>query len=1030
MRIRSTWSRWSLILTIWITAFVSAPQNLPAQYFGQNKVRYESLDFKVLETPHFDIYYYDEEADAAAQVGRMAERWYARLSKLLAHELTARQPIILYASPTAFRGTTAIAGDIGETTGGVTEGLRRRLVMPLAGSLRETDHVLGHELVHAFQFDIASRQTVEGGGLASALQLPLWFVEGMAEYLSLGPIDPPTAMWLRDALSRDTVPEIEKLDDPRYFPYRFGQAFWAFIGGNYGDDVIGSIFVRANRTGNVEAALSGVLGTSVQMLTEQWQEQVKDVYQPVLRATLPADETAHAVAGSLADNDVGSLNLAPVLSPDGRRMIFFSAKDLFSIDLFIADAETGAILRKVTETAADPHFDSLGFVNSAGTWNRDGSRVAFGAISGGRPEITIHNAESGKGEQRFKYPALGEILNLSWSPNDREIVFSGTTGGVTDLFLLDLTSGKTRQLTDDSFADLQPAWSPDGRQIAFTTDRFTSNENALSFGEHRLALIDPTSARIQLIPAFESGKHINPQWSPDGHSVFFVSDRDGISNIYRVALNDRTLTQVTNLQTGVTGISSLSPALSAAANGERLVFTVFGNGNYAIYRMDSKALDGATVSSALARLSAGGLPPADRKSSEVAALLRNDAGLVPPAQSFSRRPYRAKIGLDFVAPPQISVGLSNFGSFAGGGTALQFSDLLGHHTVTAVVQTTITSDGGNFFNNFGGLASYQNQKSRWNWGFTGGQSPFVTGGFARNVATVEGEPALVDQSIQVWQINREFVGTLSYPFNRAQRIEFAAGLRNISFAAKARTNAFSLTTGQLLLDESEDLDHPSPLRMATTGAALVYDTSIFAGTSPIAGQSYRLEYGFSAGSLKYSSALADYRRYVRLGRGLSLAGRLLHFGRYGADGEDSRLQDLFVGNPALVRGYNSGSFDISECGPQINQTGACPVFDQLVGSRLMVANAEARVPLLGALGVIPSRALPPVEGALFYDAGVAWNTTDGVNFLGGSRKPVTSYGASLRFNMLGFAIGQLSLVHPNDRPIKGWIWEFSFTPGF
>jgi Peptidase of plants and bacteria len=198
--------------------FLLVPAELSAQYFGQNKVRYKSLDFKVLQTEHFDIHYYDEEKVAADLVGRMAERWYSRLSRIFKHELSSRQPVVLYANSVDFRGTTVIPGFIGEATGGVTEALRRRVVLPLAGPLAETDHVLGHELVHAFQYDVTTMRGPHGSGLPGAVRLPLWFIEGMAEYLSLGPVDEHTAMWLRDAVRREDVPKIGKLDDPKYFP--------------------------------------------------------------------------------------------------------------------------------------------------------------------------------------------------------------------------------------------------------------------------------------------------------------------------------------------------------------------------------------------------------------------------------------------------------------------------------------------------------------------------------------------------------------------------------------------------------------------------------------------------------------------------------------------------------------------------------------------------------------------------------------------------------------------------------------------
>jgi hypothetical protein len=128
-----------------------------AQYFGRNKVQYETFDFKILYTEHFDVYFYAKEREAATQVARLAERWYARISRLLNVDLKGRQILILYSSLPHFQQTAAIPGIIGEGTGGVTESLKRRIVLPMAASLAETDHVVGHELVHAFHYQITSQ---------------------------------------------------------------------------------------------------------------------------------------------------------------------------------------------------------------------------------------------------------------------------------------------------------------------------------------------------------------------------------------------------------------------------------------------------------------------------------------------------------------------------------------------------------------------------------------------------------------------------------------------------------------------------------------------------------------------------------------------------------------------------------------------------------------------------------------------------------------------------------------------------------
>jgi hypothetical protein len=123
---------------------VLAPGLLQAQYFGRNKVQYSTFDFKVIQSEHFDVYYYERERVAAMDAARMAERGYARLSKVLNHEFRERKPIILYASHSDFQQTNALGEPPGEGTGGVTDFQRNRAVMPFTGSYAEFEHVLQH----------------------------------------------------------------------------------------------------------------------------------------------------------------------------------------------------------------------------------------------------------------------------------------------------------------------------------------------------------------------------------------------------------------------------------------------------------------------------------------------------------------------------------------------------------------------------------------------------------------------------------------------------------------------------------------------------------------------------------------------------------------------------------------------------------------------------------------------------------------------------------------------------------------------
>src|SRR3990172_7625334 len=174
-----------------LTAAMLAAGPLHGQYFGQNRVQYRNLKFAVIQTEHFDIYYHAGEQVAAFDAARMAERGYARLSRILNHQYRERQPIILFASHTEFQQNNVT--EIDEGVGGVTDPFRHRVMLPFTGAYKDFEHVLMHEMVHQFQFDIFARGRI-GAGLQrlAMVQPPLWFMEGMAEYLSVGPIDATT----------------------------------------------------------------------------------------------------------------------------------------------------------------------------------------------------------------------------------------------------------------------------------------------------------------------------------------------------------------------------------------------------------------------------------------------------------------------------------------------------------------------------------------------------------------------------------------------------------------------------------------------------------------------------------------------------------------------------------------------------------------------------------------------------------------------------------------------------------------------
>jgi Tol biopolymer transport system component len=1068
----------ALALAAGATALSAAPA--AAQYFGRNKVQYETFDFRVLRTTHFDVYFYPEEEQAIRDASRMAERWYARLSRVLEHEFEERQPLILYASHPHFQQTSALGGEINEGTGGVTEAFKQRIIMPLANSYEETDHVVGHELVHAFQYDISGFGRA-GGGLEEAAQrfnVPGWFVEGMAEYLSVGPVDPHTAMWLRDAALTGRIPTLEQLTyDPSFFPYRWGQAFWAYVGGRWGDAAIGQILKQVGQGVPYPDAFQRILNASLEEIVDEWGNSIRRTYLPLLGERREAREEARPLITRRGESggdagEGGRLNLAPVLSPDGTRIAFLSSLTNLDVELYVADAETGNVLRRLVRgTAFDPHFGSLRYINSAGTWSPDSRRFAFSALQQGRDVVVVVDAQRGGRVKEYALPGVSEITNPTWSPDGATIVVSGLRGGISDLYALNVSTGEARQLTNDRFADLQPMYSPDGRSIAFSTDRGGTDFEMLDFGDMRLAVMDVASGEVRTLMTGEStaqgagqasfGKNINPQWSRDGRALYFISDRTGISNVYRMDLASRAVTQVTNLFTGVSGITDMSPALSSASNADRLVFTAYERDGFNIYSITDPAELAGTAPQPVQVAAAGIpgvplpalLPPVPRPEEApynrvLLAVNETQFGLPDPEiqTTWAVVPYRPRVSLDYLGQPavgaSVSTGPFSRGGLYGGITGI-FSDVLGYHNLFGTVQAQGQVD------EIGFSALYINQKHRWNWGVAAQRVPYIYGGYGEGL-NEDGSEYLVQQ-VLLRYFDTSLSGIIQYPFSQVQRVEFSAGARRI-----ASDQQITEAVYQTIRDENGNVVdiNPNPVdyrrrtvdgesfNLAEGSAALVYDAALMGYTSPFAGQRYRFEVSPTVGSLQFTSATADYRRYLYL-RPFTLAVRGMHVGRYGRD--EHLVGDIYLGWPFLVRGY--GRENVADaCEPSL-ETGSeeCDLyFDELRGTRVGVVNLELRVPIIRQLVLGNTLGLPPIEGFGFFDAGTAWGKRQlndgtiitamptfrrGVEGALDERGVVTSAGVGARVNLFGYFIVEAAYVKPFERS-TGWHWQFAMQPGF
>jgi hypothetical protein len=579
------------------------------------------------------------------------------------------------------------------------------------------------------------------------------------------------------------------------------------------------------------------------------------------------------------------------------------------------------------------------------------------------------------------------------------------------------------------------------------------------------------------------GRNVNPVWAPDGRSLAFVSDRTGIQNIFLYDLGDRQVYQLTDVYTGVSGITPISPALSWAKETDRLAFAYYDDGSWDVYAIDNpRSLRGrpsqdkpmaplvyaqtrpryqlagpvtdtsrvtpasdtasASLPSSSVYRAPSGIRPSGAQPAEttkvtapvsVKTLLDSNTLSLPDTAEFSVKPYHVRFTPDYVARPTIGYERDNFGRGFFGGTAVSLSDMLGDRTMVfsgavngRLAEAQI-------------LAAYINQVHRTNWaiGFT--QDPYYF---------YEQPTENIDTVHAVYQLNtnirrfviRDLFGTASYPFSQFSRAEFSLHTVAISDATLQIADFYDFA-GDPIAENVNTIGGVTNSYVQPS-AALVHDNTLFGWVGPFQGTRWRLEVAPSLGSWQFTALTADYRRYF-LFRPFTLAVRGLYFGREGRDG--GRFP-TFLGSTELIRGYTAGSFQSNECVSQIttqSSTG-CAELDQLIGSQVAVGNVEIRFPLTRALvlGVLPV-GFPPLEGAFFYDAGVAfnsfsqihWNRCADPNNAACSpenvRIPLRSYGFGIRANMFGIVILRLDYTKPLDRPLNSRAyWTLSLGPTF
>ncbi len=1006
-----------------ILIFLILPNELIAQ-FGRNKVQYEDFEWFVKRTTHFEIYYYEGEENIAEYATKIAEEAYKDLSEIFKHNFKKPVPLVLYKSQRHFQQTNITTEILTEGIGGFTEILKTRVVIPFMGSYNDLKHVIKHELVHAFQFDMLYGDDLSPKmfGLMT-FSIPLWFSEGMAECLSTEQTAEGHII-LRDFIIEGYLKSSSDFYKINGYPaYKVGESFMNYRIKTYGRNSIGTLMRAVSAYRDIINSFKKVYGKTLEDIVDEWLNFLKRRYLPDI--ALMDDINSFARKLTEHTNTGNIYNMAPAISPDGKYIAYFSDEDLYS-SIYLISTEKETYKKKIVKGERTGKFESLHPYSSRITWSPSGDTIAFIAQSGKDDAIYFYSLNKGEVVGLKILDKLDGARSPSFSNDGSKIAFTGFDKGESDIFYYDLKKDEIIKLTNNQYEEYDISWFPDGSAILFVSDGPYQDTLHPDFGDFNIFWVGLDTKEPFLLYESE-GNEYAPHLSKDNKVMFYITDIEDNYILVRLDLDKRKTELILDITGGV-----FTPSWSS--NSDYFAFSSFNKLGWDVYIMTApeerksifaeeskearKALNELlqkrqeqTKSKLIAAQEA-------EKMKEKKEKMKNDSVKVSIEQEFfdtlgnlkntyktgfpylqdslklkqltieeienveykgptpdtinsEPEPYSLKFTTDwFFGSLYYS---SSFG--LGGQGIVSFSDILGDHQfmVSANIESKPFSD-----SDF--LLLYWYLKKRKDIGI---------GLYKQTYALFRiYSGANFEDYYQYLYIPEDYLiervgGAIlmaNYPFDMYKRLEFG-----LSYQEKTREFFGSDIT------EKELRILPPYERLILPMVSFSFDNSLWGSTGPIAGQrTYLYLEGTSkylGSNREYYSTVFDFRKYAFLGLYNTFAVRLALAYSGGKNPEE-----FFIGGPETIRGFGYFNF---------------------TGNHVGIINLEHRFIFIKNLNLtwpIPVD-LNYLRGSIFTDLGWAWSpdqpfkvfsrdeqnrlVLDDVNM---------SFGFGLRFNLIFFIL--------------------------
>lgn len=583
--------KYKIILILYISFFISL--NTYSQFynghqmdFGKNRVQYNDFYWSFYRYDKFDTYFNQDGEAIARFTGEHAPNEILKLEEKLNHKLNKRLIFLVYNKFSDFRQSNIglVTGKEEYNTGGITKIRNNKVSLYFQGDHEEYIKQMKESISEVIIMEMLyGNRLTENFANSSMLSLPEWYVKGLTSYLS--------EEWsiniesrVKDGILNNRYKKFNRLtgEDAIYA----GHSFWKYINDYYGNTVITDIIylTRVNKSANM--AVLNVLGLSFKDITNQWLDYYKDYY------------TKNAIVSndSILDNTIVKRDKPLVfysqakVSPKDEKIAYIS-NELGQIKVWIYNPETDKSEKILQYGHKIKQINDYTYPVLA--WHPTGKILAIiTEKEGGLKFIQYITDDDEITERNLLY--FDKILDFSYSADGSKMVFSAVKDSKTDIYVFDIASSSSEQITNDLADDFNPGFINESQQIIFSSNRLSDTiiDESDRYGNQLDLYVYNYETKDKVLTRLTSTAYENEQ-SPflfQDQQYYYLNDKNGIHNLF-LGKYDSTISFIDTTihyryflnETPVTNFSKNIIDHHVSRNKSNYAYTKFNQGYYNIY---------------------------------------------------------------------------------------------------------------------------------------------------------------------------------------------------------------------------------------------------------------------------------------------------------------------------------------------------------------------------------------------------------------------------------------------------------------